>query len=184
MGFWVRGDGAAHRRTERRLEMEALEDRTVQSSALSYLSPVTLVSSLISDNNAKNRLALNGTLQGTYTNTLANPDVGRSYVLSGSGNVRPLSAVEAQGTLTAPGFVAHGRTSGTLTLSDARGTITLRLMGGPQRGFSNLPQHFHFTILHISGHLPHKHGSGTAILTLGQAGESSSSFALRLHSSA
>jgi hypothetical protein len=164
--------------------MEALEDRTVLTSALSYLSPVTLLSSLISDDNKDNRLALNGTVHGSYTNTLSNPDAGRTYVLSGSGNVRPLRGVEAQGTLTAPGFVAHGRTSGTLILTDAHGTLTLRLRGGPQRGFSSLPQHFHFSILHISGRLPRKPGGGTAILTLDQAAGALGAFTLRLHSSA
>jgi hypothetical protein len=75
---------------------------------------------------------LHGPLQGSYTIVPSIPDTGRQYDLSGSGNIHGLGQVTATGELRSTGFVYNGQATGTLTLQNANGTVTLQLVGPSQ----------------------------------------------------
>jgi hypothetical protein len=57
-------------------------------------------------------------------------------------------------------FIATGHAGGTLTLSGARGSLTLQLEGPTQPGFSAPPSTFAYTILGGTGAFAASHGSG------------------------
>jgi hypothetical protein len=83
-------------------------------------------------------LVLHGLLQGTYSAS-SFPDAGTTYALSGQGQVAPLGPTGVTGSPHSLGFILHGHAGGTLTLSDARGTVTVQLTGPLQNGFSPRP---------------------------------------------
>jgi hypothetical protein len=111
------------------------------------------------------RLRLTGQVSGTWTPEFTLPDVGAMQGLTGPGKVKPLDAVQANGTLNLPGFVAQGEATGTLTLTNRRGSVTLALVGPPQPGFSGPPSSFHYTVAGATGAFAHATGSGTADFT-------------------
>jgi hypothetical protein len=124
-------------------------------------------------------LSLSGTVQGTWMRVFTIPDTGGTQNLSGSGKVPPVGSVQASGTLHTPGFIARGRTTGTLTLSNSHGSITLNLVGAmDQPGFSAPPASFNFTVAGGTGQFAHATGTGTASFQ-----ENTSSFSLTLHPS-
>jgi hypothetical protein len=108
-----------------------------------------------------------GHITGTYTRDVGIPDVGVRYHLSGSGTVSGLGRVSASGWVQGLGFIATGRATGELTLSNAHGTVTLELTGRLQPGFAPLAHEFHFTVLRGTGDYRHLKASGTAVLRLG-----------------
>jgi hypothetical protein len=111
------------------------------------------------------RLALMGTVQGTWTSQFTIPDTGGAQSLQGLGVVRPLGSVQATGSLHTPGFIASGRTTGTLTLSDPKGSIILNLVGAmDQPGFSPPASQLLFTVASGTGQFARVSGSGTATL--------------------
>ncbi len=104
---------------------------------------------------------LHGHLHGSYTIVPSNPDTGTQYDLSGSGYIHGLGQVTTTGELHSTGFIRNGRATGTLTLQNANGTVTLQLVGPSQPGFAPLPNHFHYTIVSATGAYTGMHGSGT-----------------------
>jgi len=68
---------------------------------------------------------LHGPLQGSYTIVPSIPDTGRQYDLSGSGYIHGLGQVTATGELHSTGFIGNGHATGTLTLQNPNGTVTL-----------------------------------------------------------
>jgi hypothetical protein len=110
-------------------------------------------------------LVLNGLLEGRYSAS-SFPDAGTTYALSGKGQVAPLGQTSVTGSLHSLGFILHGHAGGTLTLADARGTVTLQLTGPLQNGFSPLPTRFSFVITGGTGAFAHDTGRGTAYVTL------------------
>jgi hypothetical protein len=102
-----------------------------------------------------------GTVSGTWTTKPTLPDVGGDQVLMGTGDVAPLGAVQMSGELHTPGFIDMGESGGTVTLSNADGSVTLQLVGLPQPGFSGPPSYFHYTITGGAGKYAGLTGSGT-----------------------
>jgi hypothetical protein len=142
--------------------VESLEGRTLLSAVG---APLAHEPALIANPASGRRLVLDGTLQGTWSNVLANPDLGGSQTLRGDGSARPLGPVQATGTLRTPGFVASGRTTGCLILTTARGSVTLRLVGTmPQPGFSSPPASMRYTVVKGTGQYAQATGSGTVLL--------------------
>lgn len=111
-------------------------------------------------------IRLVGQVAGTYTQLPSVPDAGGSYRLSGNGTVAPLGTVRAEGTLHTPGFIAHGTTTGDLTLSNPKGTLTLNLTGPQQRGLSDAPTTLRFVVSGGTGAYLGKTGAGVAHLTM------------------
>jgi hypothetical protein len=107
-----------------------------------------------------------GNLHGTYSASDPIPDVGDSYQLNGTGSVKGLGQVRIAGSLHATGFTVFGRAGGELTLSNARGNITLQLVGPWQNGFAALPEHFHFWVEKATGAYKQSKLTGTVDLTL------------------
>jgi len=126
---------------------------------------------------------LHGPLQGSYTIVPSIPDTGRQYDLNGSGSIRGLGQVTATGELHSTGFIWNGQATGTLTLQNANGTVTLQLVGPSQPGFAPLPNHFHYTIVSATGAYTGMHGSGTIDLHLQpNSSGTGGTFTMNLHS--
>ena len=109
-------------------------------------------------------LALNGEVSGKFLLAPGIPDVGSSQTLIGSGTVTPLGQVSASGTMKSPGFIARGRTTGTLNLSNANGSVTIQLTGPLKPGFATLPRKFTFKIVAATGQYVGDVDTGTATL--------------------
>jgi hypothetical protein len=110
------------------------------------------------------RITLSGEVDGTWSIQAGPPDRGEAQTLTGSGTVQPLGSVGATGTLRLPGFIASGRATGTLTLANAQGSVTLQLTGPLQRGPSVPPRQFSYKITGATGLYAGDKGSGTASL--------------------
>jgi hypothetical protein len=87
-------------------------------------------------------------------------DSGTRQTLGGSGTVRPLGRVRADGTLEGPGTTGQGQAQGTLTLTAAgRRSVTLALAGPLVPGAAPAP--FQYTIL--GGTRLYRHASGGGV---------------------
>ena len=51
--------------------------------------------------------------------------------------VRPCANVRAVGTASSPGFIRRGRVTLILTLTDARGSVTVSVASAPVPGFTS-----------------------------------------------
>jgi hypothetical protein len=138
----------------RRPQLEVLDGRLALSAggtaALGVVKP--------------HHVALNGEVSGRFLLAPGNPDVGSYQTLTGSGTVSPLGQVSASGTIKSPGFIARGRTTGTLDLSNANGSVTIRLTGPLKPGFATLPRKFTFKIVAATGQYVGDVDTGTATL--------------------
>ena len=122
------------------------------------------------------KLALSGRVTGTWQSVMTNPDAGKEQSLTGSGTVAPLGPTQASATLHAPGFIASGRTTGTLTLTGDKGTVTLALKSPVEKGFGAIAANYSFKITGGTGVYKGATGKGTAFLN-----ETGSSFTLTIH---
>jgi hypothetical protein len=147
-----------------RLCVEELDSRTLPSTT--PLAPPGLAEALAHRTSTRHVHGLAGTITGTYTIGHDIPDTGMSYRFTGAGTVGLLGAVTATASLRTTGFIEQGRAGGALTLSNAQGTLTLRLQGPVQRGFAALPQHFHFTVSGGTGAFQGLAGGGMVTLRL------------------
>ena len=111
----------AKRRTAYQLEW--LESRQMLSTVPVLLSVVVETARV----NAARRLSLTGRIDGTFL-VNATPTTQVSASVDGSGTVRPLGSVEAEGSLSGS-LVPGGNVQGTFTLSNASGQVQLSLSG-------------------------------------------------------
>jgi len=100
---------------------------------------------------APNAISLAGTITGTYTLAPVTPVIGQTYVFTGSGNASDLGAVTANASITLPGFIAVGHATGTMTLSNANGSVTLRLAGPLQPTIGAFPTTLSYAIIGATG---------------------------------
>ena len=165
----------------RRPHVETLEGKALLSAA--PIPGVGTASAVV----AGHHVALQGKITGTITKVPSNPDAGQLYDLGGKGTVLPLGTAHlGKGSqLRATGFIAHGRSEGTLTLVGKGGSVTLKLVGPLQPGFSKLPTEYTFTIVGGTGKYRGATGTGSAELVAGAfhgaAHHASASFTLTLH---
>jgi hypothetical protein len=114
-------------------DVEALESRAFFSvtAALSHMVTAPAIASVVVKLPfpIPASFGLTGTATGTYTRAAGIPDTGATYHFTGSGKISPLGADTVTGSLHTPGFILNGVDTGTLTLSNAKGTVTVSLSG-------------------------------------------------------
>jgi hypothetical protein len=126
--------------------------------------PISAVINRLSRRNRGHDLALRGQVTGTWTTQPSNPDAGAVQTLSGSGRVQPLGRANARGSLHMTGFIASGNSTGSLKLTGNGGSVTLSLVGTPQRGSSAPPTSWTYTVASGTGRHARAGGQGTATL--------------------
>ena len=87
---------------------------------------------------ASSCLDLNGHLSGKLSRSgHPVPDVGSHYTLKATGRLTPLGHVAADGWAHGTGFINQGHEQMRLTLTNSKGTITVRARSPQVRGFSS-----------------------------------------------
>jgi hypothetical protein len=110
---------------------------------------------------------LDGTIHGTFKRFAGVPaDIGLRFALDGSGKLGGLDTFAVKGVLHGTGFVAQGRATGLLTLTNRHGSITVKLQGPEQPGFAALPGDFHFTVAAGTGAYKNLRDAGDVKLTV------------------
>ena len=110
-------------------------------------------------------ISLKGTLTGSYTTPLGNPDA-RSYDFTGTGTAGDMGTVDLTGSITPPGFIKTAPATGELTLTAPGGTITLELTGKPQNGGSPVPQKMKYVAGSGTGTFATAGGKGSIAISL------------------
>jgi hypothetical protein len=142
--------------------VEGMESRKLLSA--SGLSTPMLLGALESESVKGHHLALNGEARGHWTMLPTNPDVGREQSLKGTGALHPVGNVDVSGMLHSTGFIAMGRATGSLILSNSHGSVSIQLQGPLQPGFGEFTGKYHFRISATTGAYKHDFGQGTAQL--------------------
>lgn len=123
--------------------------RLPSNSALRLLGPL---GALVEDAITPDSQSITGKLHGTAQGSSGNPDAGSTLDFAGEGRAGTLGQVRFAGSVRGVGFIRRGRAEGRLTLSNERGgSITMRLIGPPQRGGARLPNRFRFVVQEQSG---------------------------------
>ncbi|HEY4329292.1 MAG TPA: hypothetical protein VGN88_06125 [Phycisphaerae bacterium] len=141
---------------------------TAASTAASTALPIVaqIVSTAVVSSSTS--ISLAGTIRGTYSVSTVKPDVGGSYQFLGTGNAGALGAVMASGMVSLPGLVsAAGHATGTLTLANAQGTVTLQLTGPVEAALGGFPATLTYTILHGTGAYAGASASGSIAVSFG-----------------
>jgi hypothetical protein len=95
---------------------------------------------------------LTGHGHGTYFGGLEIPDLGAQYHLSGSADLAGLGHVTVTGDVHGVGFVREGYAGGTLTFTNAKGSVTVELVGTvAQDSFAQPPHHFRYRVVGGTG---------------------------------
>jgi hypothetical protein len=110
-------------------------------------------------------VSLKGTLSGTYTTPITNPDA-RSYDFTGTGSAGALGAVSVDGSISPPGFIKSAPATGEFTLTGADGTVTFDVKGHNQAGGSPLPEKLAYTVTGGTGAFANAGGKGTISVAL------------------
>jgi hypothetical protein len=95
--------------------------------------------------------ALAGHGQGTFTTQPFISIAGPQYQLSGSAHLNGLGHFALDGSMSGVGGIVQGHAHGTLTFSNAEGSITVDLEGPDQNGFAPLPELFSEQIVQGTG---------------------------------
>ena len=119
------------------------------------------------------------TVSGTFTVPLSVPDVGRTYLLTGSATMGD-NTVKVQGYIHGTGFIAQGTAIGAINFKNGDNTMMLNLTGPTQPGFSALPTTFKFSVMGAKGQFAGMSTHGTADLKIDDG--SAGSFTLTFHS--
>ncbi len=155
-------DARRRSRRDQPLQVESLEGLTLLSGLAASLAPTAAEITAA----AARTVSLRAHAKGTFTTSHSLPDTGTTYNIVAKGATVGGARLSVKGDLQTPGFIAQGRTTGTLTVSTARGSLTLLVTGPLQPGFSPLPSKLGFTITGGTGIFAHNHsGSGTILLT-------------------
>jgi hypothetical protein len=146
------------------MEVEPLGDRLLPSTAALPLPVPPAAAALTAHPPQHHVLAGHG--QGQYTQELVPADFGGVFDLQGSADLAGLGRVTVTGRVNSVGFIQYGRAGGALTFANARGSVTVQLSGPEQRGFSPLPQGFHYRVVGATGAFKGLAAQGTLQLVL------------------
>jgi hypothetical protein len=89
-----------------------------------------------------------------------------------------LGAVQITGSAHLPGLVLSAHATGQLTITNAKGTITLDLTGPTERAFGPMPRHLSYKITGGTGAYAGAAGKGNVEVKLAERGHK---FALVFH---
>jgi hypothetical protein len=109
---------------------------------------------------------LHGTGSGTFTGSRFIVDAGPSDTLAGTVTLTGLGQFRVAGWVQGVGLIAQGRAAGQLTLSSARGTVTLALHGPVQGAFGALPAEWVYAVQGGTGAYRALTGYGVVQVTL------------------
>ncbi len=107
--------------------------------------------------------------KGTYTTSAIVSSAPHGYQLTGTGTFLNLGAMQITGSVGTVGGFATGEARGELTFTNAKGSVTIQLIGPEQRGFSALPSTFEFSVEKGTGAYAGMTGFGSLTLKLGPA---------------
>jgi hypothetical protein len=133
------------------LRVEELAERTLPSVSPLVSPPADLLPPVVMPPVPAHALAGHG--HGTYKTLvpLPFPDVGMTYLLKGEGVFAGLGKATVRGSFRAPGFIVGGHDQGTLTISAAMGSVTVRLEGFEPAGAAPLTHWFRYTVVKGTG---------------------------------
>jgi hypothetical protein len=146
-------------------QLRPLVERIEAKALLSGVIPGSVGAGLFASPIVEKVVPLDGTFHGTFHWNRGVPDVGETFVPTGSGHLGRTGRVSVTGSIQTTGFIAHGHAGGTLTLRRGGSTITLELTGIPvQSGFAGLPSSFTYTVISGTGQYHNVTDRGTATL--------------------
>jgi hypothetical protein len=105
---------------------------------------------------------------GKFTKPLGNPDSGTQYNFTGGGKTKSLGNFTLTSHLSGPGFVANGRYTGQIVLTNSKGKITLSV-AGPHQAPGPLPGTLSYSIARGTGLYAHSSGKGTISVSASNA---------------
>ena len=155
-GLGFSGGCFMFRHRKSRPTVEGLESRLT----LSQVSASQAVASILAAQ--AHPIKLEGSVHGTVSIRLLNPDVGGSFTITSHGTLKSLGTVSANGMAEGTGFIAQGRAEGSLTIRNSKGSFAVLLEGPIQPGFTGLPSNFQYTISGGTGAYKGATGIGTA----------------------
>jgi hypothetical protein len=155
-----------------RLYVEGLEARETPSavatspSAVATLPTSHVTSTVVSTTTTTvtQTHALGGSATGTYICTLEYGTMPSGYHFTGQGTVKGMGIVQIQIDVYGVGFHTTGTAHGTMTLSNAKGSVTVQLTGPIQPKLSALPSWFEYKIVQGTGAYTNLRDSGTMSL--------------------
>ena len=150
------------RATTFRPALETLDARALPSAVLT--APTDPVPVVIAAPPASH--PLHGVGQGEYTDpAFGHVDAGISHSLHGTVALQGLGTFDMTGWVNGTGMILGGRAMGQLTLTNAKGSLTLELHGPIQPGFAQIPSELVYSISGGTGAYAHAKGYGVTHLT-------------------
>jgi hypothetical protein len=145
------------------LTLEVLGERTLPNATAVTINPVL---DHIVHAAPMHHHALTGKGHGSFTGSGLIVDAPPTYKLQGTADLAAFGRVSVQGWVTGVGFISNGRATGTLTFTNAKGSVTVDLLGPVQPGFSQLPHYLHYRIASGTGAYSKLSEEGTLRLDL------------------
>jgi hypothetical protein len=110
-----------------------------------------------------------GRVTGSFTTRIVYDYAPMRYLLNGSATLGTVGAVRLTGFIQQTGDVVQGRAHGMLTLTNAKGTVTLSVEGPLQPGYAPLPSQFRWHVVAGTGAYERMSGTGTVQLAASPA---------------
>jgi hypothetical protein len=147
--------------------LEELDARIVPSVTAAYATLPPMVgptqhSTAMMLAPGQNPLAGNG--QGQYVRELVPGAPGGRFEMQGAADLGQMGEVSVKGFVQSAGGIGHAY--GTLTLTNAQGSVTLRLQGPQQTSPTAIPASFQFLVISGTGAYSNFTDQGTLNLTL------------------
>jgi hypothetical protein len=158
--------------------LEELDDRIVPSVTAAHttlpvmVGPIEQSTAIMQPGPSPGVLTGNG--QGQYVRELVPGAQGGRYAMQGSADLGDMGKVSVKGFVQSPGGIGHAY--GTLTLTNANGSVTLRLQGPQQTSLSAIPNSFQFQVISGTGAYSNFTDQGTLDLTLTATSSSQGTF--------
>jgi hypothetical protein len=146
------------------LQVEQLGERIMLSAP-----PVTLPTKPLPMIPAPALLAqhrhLQGIGRGIFTREFADPSAGAHFHLDGTGSFNYLGRVKITGDLQSGGLTLQNHVRGTITLVNARGSVTLAVRATTRTVFGTLPTWLRYSVVSSTGAYAHLSDYGALMLT-------------------